>query len=73
MPIEENDPEKCIFKDESEFKWVKVNGRWRKRKNVEGKLSGRKKRIPFSCCHCEFIGNNRNQLLAHKRDMESCI
>ena len=73
MPIEENDPEKCIFKDESEFKWVKVNGKWRKRKNVEGKSSGRKKRIPFSCCHCEFIGNNVTELRYHKRDMDSQI
>ena len=71
MPIEENDPEKCIFKDESEFKWVKVNGRWRKRKNVEGKSDGRKKRMSFSCCHCEFIGNNATELRKHKRDMDS--
>ena len=73
MPIEEIDPEKCIFTEESEFKWVKQKGKWRKRKNVEGKSGRPKKVIPFSCCHCEFIGNNRNQLLAHKRDMESCI
>ena len=70
MPIEENEPEKCIFTDESEFKWVKVNGRWRKRKNAEGK-SERPRKIPFSCCHCTFIGNNRNELLSHKRDMGS--
>ena len=73
MPIEEIDPEKCIFTEESEFKWVKQKGKWRKRRNVEGKSGRPKKVIPFSCCHCEFIGNNRNQLLAHKRDMESCI
>ena len=30
-----------------------------------------KKRIPFSCCHCEFIGKNRNDLIAHKRRMDS--
>ena len=63
MPIEQNDPEKCIFTDDSEFKWVKVNGRWRKRKN--------KKRMPFSCNHCEFIGNNATELRKHKREMDS--
>ena len=73
MPVEENDPEECIFTEESEFKWVKVNGRWRKRKNVEGKSGGRKKRIPFSCCHCEFIGNNVTELRYHKRDMDSQV
>ena len=69
MPIEENDPEKCIFKDESEFKWVKQNGKWRKRKKAEG-ISGRPRKIPFSCCHCEFVGNNKTDLLTHKRDMD---
>ena len=72
MPIEENDPEKCIFTDESEFKWVKVNGRWRKKKNVEGK-SGRPRKIPFSCNHCGFIGNNATELRKHKRGMDSSI
>ena len=62
MPIDENDPEKCIFTEE------KLQ---RKRKNVEGKSSGRKKRIPFSCCHCEFIGNNATELRKHKRDTDS--
>ena len=65
MPMEQNDPEKCIFTDDGEFKWVKVNGRWRKRKN--------KKRMPFSCNHCEFIGNNATELRKHKRDMDSLI
>ena len=63
MPIEQNDPEKCIFTDDGEFKWVKVNGRWRKKRA--------KKRISFSCNHCEFIGNNATELRKHKREMDS--
>ena len=63
MPIEQNNPEKCIFTDDGEFKWVKVNGRWRKKRA--------KKRISFSCNHCEFIGNNATELRKHKREMDS--
>ena len=63
MPIEQNNPEKCIFTDDGEFKWVKVNGRWRKKRA--------KKRISFSCNHCEFIGNNATELRKHKRNRDS--
>ena len=65
MPIEQNNPEKCIFTDDGEFKWVKVNGRWRKKRA--------KKRISFSCNHCEFIGNNITDLRKHKRNRDSWI
>ena len=55
MPQEEND------RIEFEFKWGE---------SQEGKSDEQKKRIPFSCCHCEFIGNNTNELRKHKRDMD---
>ena len=58
---EENDPEKCTLTD-SDFEWIK---------SLEEKTGGTKKRIPFSCNHCEFIGNNANELRRHKRDMDS--
>ena len=62
IPREQNDPENYIFTDEDEFQW---------KKSLEGKSGGPKKQIPFSCCHCEFIGNDRNELRRHKRDMDS--
>ena len=61
MSPEENDPEKCSFTD-SDFEWIK---------SLKEKSGGPKKRIPFSCNHCEFIGNNANELRRHKRDMDS--
>ena len=64
IPREQNDPENYIFTDKDEFQW---------KKSLEGKSGGPKKQIPFSCCHCEFIGNDRNELRRHKRDMDSFI
>ena len=61
MSPEENDPEKCSLTD-SDFEWIK---------SLKEKSGGPKKRIPFSCNHCEFIGNNANELRRHKRDMDS--
>ena len=62
IPREQNDPENYIFTDKDEFQW---------KKSLEGKSGGTEKRIPFSCCHCEFIGNDRNELRRHKRDVDS--
>ena len=59
--IEQNDPEKC---DESELEWIEGL------KEISGET---KKRKPFSCCHCEFIGNNATEVRRHKRDMDSQI
>ena len=64
IPIEQNDPGNYIFTDKDEFQW---------KKSLEGKSGGTKKQIPFSCCHCEFIANDRNELRRHKRDMDSLI
>ena len=61
MSPEENDPEKCTLTD-SDFEWIK---------SLEEKTGGTKKRIPFSCNHCEFIGNNVTELRKHKREMDS--
>ena len=61
MQEEQNDPEKC---DESELEWI--NG-------LKEISSETKKRKPFSCRHCEFIGNNATELRRHKRDMDSQI
>ena len=41
---------------------MRVHGRWKKR---------RPPKIPFSCCHCDFAGNNANELARHKREMDS--
>ena len=44
----------------------------KEKKAPEKSNKGRpKKRVPFSCCHCVFIGKNRNDLIAHKRNMGS--
>ena len=58
MPQEKND------RNEFEFKWGE---------SLEEKSDEQKKRIPFSCCHCEFIANNTTELRKHKRDMDSLI
>ena len=60
---EDNDPEKCTLTD-SDFEWIK---------SLKEKTGGPKKRIPFSCNHCEFIGNNVAELRKHKRDLDSYI
>ena len=54
----------------------KTERQMEKKKERGGKIRKTKKSnavFLLSLNSLEFIGNNRNQLLAHKRDMESCI
>ena len=72
VEITEETVKKEKLDDDENFKIeFDINEEIKPREEKVDHASGPKRRIPFSCCHCEFVGNNRTELRKHKRDLDS--